>query len=92
MPAITRPRRAAGRTATLALAGLTTMLALAAAPAAAPAASDLQAQERAVLVTGATSGIGLKMTEVLAANGFFVYAGGRKAEDAERWLASNLGY
>jgi NAD(P)-dependent dehydrogenase (short-subunit alcohol dehydrogenase family) len=36
---------------------------------------------RAVLVTGASSGIGRKMTETLAANGFFVYAGARKAED-----------
>jgi NAD(P)-dependent dehydrogenase (short-subunit alcohol dehydrogenase family) len=39
---------------------------------------------RAVLVTGATSGIGLRMTEVLSENGFFVYAGARKPEDMER--------
>jgi NAD(P)-dependent dehydrogenase (short-subunit alcohol dehydrogenase family) len=39
---------------------------------------------RAVLVTGASSGIGLSMTEVLSAQGFFVYAGARKAEDLER--------
>lgn len=36
---------------------------------------------RAVLVTGASSGIGLRMTEELAANGFYVYAGARSAGD-----------
>lgn len=41
-------------------------------------------QGRAVLVTGASSGIGLRMTEVLAENGFHVYAGARKAEDLAR--------
>ncbi|MDH3222846.1 MAG: SDR family oxidoreductase [Gemmatimonadota bacterium] len=48
----------------------------------------LQAQDvgqgRAVLVTGASSGIGLRMTEVLARNGFHVYAGARSAEDLAR--------
>ncbi|NNL57364.1 MAG: SDR family oxidoreductase [Pseudomonadales bacterium] len=34
-----------------------------------------QAQQKAILVTGASSGLGLKMTEVLSKNGFFVYAG-----------------
>jgi NAD(P)-dependent dehydrogenase (short-subunit alcohol dehydrogenase family) len=43
------------------------------APAAAPA--------RAVLVTGASSGIGRKTTELLAKSGFFVYAGARKDDD-----------
>ncbi len=41
-------------------------------------------QPRAVLVTGASSGLGLRMTEVLSANGFFVYAGARSAEDLAR--------
>ena len=36
---------------------------------------------RAVLVTGASSGIGRRTTELLASRGFFVYAGARKAED-----------
>jgi NAD(P)-dependent dehydrogenase (short-subunit alcohol dehydrogenase family) len=36
-----------------------------------------QSPIRAVLVTGAPSGIGRKITERLAANGYFVYAGGR---------------
>ena len=37
--------------------------------------------QRAVLVTGASSGIGRKITELLASQGHFVYAGARKAED-----------
>ena len=41
-------------------------------------------EDRAILVTGASSGIGLRMTEVLSANGFFVYAGARSAADLER--------
>ncbi len=36
---------------------------------------------RAVLVTGASSGIGRRTTELLAGNGFFVYAGARTDED-----------
>lgn len=49
------------------------LLAGAAAPPAPP--------QRAVLVTGASSGIGRKVTERLAADGYFVFAGARKAED-----------
>jgi len=41
------------------------------------ASASAQAPTRAVLVTGAPSGIGRKITERLAANGYFVYAGGR---------------
>lgn len=37
--------------------------------------------QRAVLVTGASTGIGRKITERLAADGYFVYAGARKEED-----------
>ncbi len=37
--------------------------------------------QRAVLVTGASTGIGRKITERLAAEGFFVYAGARKEAD-----------
>ncbi len=51
---------------------------------AAPVAAQEAEEQRAVLVTGATSGIGLRMTEVLSTNGFFVYAGARKPEDIER--------
>ncbi|MEZ5531120.1 MAG: SDR family NAD(P)-dependent oxidoreductase [Steroidobacteraceae bacterium] len=38
---------------------------------------------KAVLVTGASTGIGHKITERLAANGYFVYAGARKDKDLE---------
>jgi NAD(P)-dependent dehydrogenase (short-subunit alcohol dehydrogenase family) len=41
-------------------------------------------QQRTVLVTGATSGLGLKMTKVLSQNGFLVYAGARKKADMQR--------
>ena len=37
--------------------------------------------QQAVLVTGASTGIGRKITERLAADGYFVYAGARKEED-----------
>lgn len=50
------------------------------APAAAQEAEDLPA----VLITGSSTGIGLRMTEVLSQNGFFVYAGAREAADLER--------
>lgn len=49
--------------------------------------AHLDAQEvgaqRAVLVTGASTGIGRKTAELLASRGFFVYAGARKAQDLE---------
>lgn len=38
---------------------------------------------KAVLVTGASSGIGLRIAETLSSNGFYVYAGARKAADLE---------
>jgi NAD(P)-dependent dehydrogenase (short-subunit alcohol dehydrogenase family) len=38
-------------------------------------------RQKAVLVTGASSGIGLKIAEKLAADGYHVYAGARKADD-----------
>lgn len=44
---------------------------------------------RAVLITGTSSGIGLKMTEVLSENGFFVYAGVRNDEDYARLNAKD---
>jgi NAD(P)-dependent dehydrogenase (short-subunit alcohol dehydrogenase family) len=44
-------------------------------------AQSLSAAPKAVLVTGASTGIGRKITERLAADGYFVYAGARKDED-----------
>ena len=38
---------------------------------------------KAVLVTGASSGIGRRIAETLAAKGYFVFAGARKPEDIE---------
>lgn len=41
------------------------------------------ASQKSVLVTGASSGIGRKITETLAAKGYFVYAGARKQKDLD---------
>ena len=43
--------------------------------------SPVPPAQRAVLVTGASTGIGRKVTERLAADGYFVFAGARKPED-----------
>lgn len=45
-------------------------------------AADASSQ-KAVLVTGASSGIGRNIAETLAANGYFVYAGARKQADLD---------
>lgn len=45
------------------------------------AAQSTPSAQKAVLVTGASSGIGRKITELLASQGHFVYAGARKPED-----------
>jgi NAD(P)-dependent dehydrogenase (short-subunit alcohol dehydrogenase family) len=45
--------------------------------------SEDTSSQKAVLITGASTGIGRKMTEVLAANGYFVYAGARKQSDLD---------
>lgn len=51
------------------------------APAAAATPASATAAQKAVLVTGASTGIGRKITETLAAHGYFVYAGARKDTD-----------
>jgi NAD(P)-dependent dehydrogenase (short-subunit alcohol dehydrogenase family) len=47
------------------------------------ASAQQSVARRAVLVTGASSGIGRNITERLAANGFFVYAGARAQKDID---------
>src|SRR5215472_11675156 len=59
----------------------TTLCAVLVTPAFARAQPTQQKISKAVLVTGASSGIGRKITERLAANGYFVYATARKEED-----------
>lgn len=41
-------------------------------------------KQKAVLVTGASTGIGLTITKYLSERGFYVYAGARKDEDLKR--------
>jgi NADP-dependent 3-hydroxy acid dehydrogenase YdfG len=47
------------------------------------AANSPDHNQKAILVTGASTGIGRKITERLAADGYFVYAGARKEADLE---------
>ena len=47
------------------------------------ATAELAEPQQAILVTGASSGIGRKIAEVLAENGYFVYAGARKQQDLD---------
>jgi len=49
----------------------------------APLALAQESGQKAVLVTGASTGIGRNVTEHLAAAGYFVYAGARKQADLE---------
>ena len=51
---------------------------LVALPLVGPAQTRPTVQSKAVLVTGASTGIGRKITERLASDGYFVYAGARK--------------
>jgi len=45
--------------------------------------ADTNPNQKAVLVTGASSGLGRVMAETMAKNGYFVYAGARKDKDLE---------
>ncbi len=49
-----------------------------------PATAQESEDTRTVLIMGTSSGIGLRMTELLSQNGFFVYAGVRSVEDFTR--------
>lgn len=59
------------------------LLFLAAAAPQVDAKGTVAADQKTVLITGASSGIGRRMTEALAAEGFYVYAGARKQEDLD---------
>jgi NAD(P)-dependent dehydrogenase (short-subunit alcohol dehydrogenase family) len=49
--------------------------------------ADPKQRSKSVLVTGASTGIGRKITERLAADGYFVYAGARKEADLKALAA-----
>jgi NAD(P)-dependent dehydrogenase (short-subunit alcohol dehydrogenase family) len=45
--------------------------------------AEQTSEQKAVLVTGASSGLGLNMTKMMAGQGYFVYAGARKDKDID---------
>jgi NAD(P)-dependent dehydrogenase (short-subunit alcohol dehydrogenase family) len=59
------------------------LLALSSCGAIAHAETETAAQQKAVLVTGASTGVGRKITERLAADGYGFCAGARKPQDLE---------
>ena len=58
-------------------------IAIFASPDRAFAEPDASTTQKAILITGASSGIGRNLAETLAADGYFVYAGARKQADLE---------
>ena len=62
---------------------LVATLSLAASPCLAEPEAPATGNGKAVLVTGASSGIGRRVAEDLAAQGYFVYAGARKQQDLD---------
>ncbi len=67
----------------LKLVGLTAVLLLASINTGTAQSAEGSTEQKAILVTGASTGIGRKITETLAANGYFVYAGARKRKDLD---------
>jgi NAD(P)-dependent dehydrogenase (short-subunit alcohol dehydrogenase family) len=59
------------------------LMLLAALPTGGNAANSPDHNQKAILVTGASTGIGRRITERLAADGYFVYAGARKEADLQ---------
>ena len=51
------------------------------------ALAETPPDQKAVLITGASSGLGRVMAETMAASGYFVYAGARKDKDLEELTA-----
>ncbi|MEM7282611.1 MAG: SDR family oxidoreductase [Pseudomonadota bacterium] len=51
------------------------------------ASADEISGQKAVLITGASSGLGRAMAEMMAANGYFIYAGARKDQDLKELSA-----
>lgn len=49
--------------------------------------AQVEQSQQAILITGASSGIGRKTAELFASKGFFVYAGARKNKDLEELSA-----
>jgi NAD(P)-dependent dehydrogenase (short-subunit alcohol dehydrogenase family) len=62
---------------------LVSLMLLAALPVAGNAVNIPAQKQKVILVTGASTGIGRKITERLAAHGYFVYAGARKETDLQ---------
>jgi len=62
---------------------LVIVLSILSAPCAAETEARDPAAQKAVLVTGASTGIGRRVAEDLAAKGYFVYAGARKQKDMD---------
>ena len=62
---------------------LVSLMLLAILPVGSNAANAPDQKQKAILVTGASTGIGRKITERLAAHGYLVYAGARKEADLQ---------
>ena len=62
---------------------IVSLILLAALPTGGNAANSADHNQKAILVTGASTGIGRKITDRLAADGYFVYAGARKDADLQ---------
>lgn len=63
--------------------GILVVLLLVAGALASPATGAEYSEQKSILVTGASTGIGRNLTETLAAEGYHVYAGARKDADLE---------